>query len=250
VVVVGRGWIGQKMGKLLGVEPVPHSFFNFKNTPWVINCAGVTGDPNVDACENQIAETMDGNARFPLRLYEYAQKIGARFAHFSSGCLYQGGPHKADDPPNFFGSAYSVSKIASDQILKSRALVFRIRMPFCAGDHPKNLLTKLRHYAETGKLWDGYNSLSHVDEMCSIAADLIGQNAQGAFNLVNEGAISTREIVEIMGLRAHPVLSWYSDDDFAAVTVAKRSECQLIPSVPTRPVREALMACIEQREAA
>lgn len=251
MVIIGNGWVGSKLAAILGCPTISHNMvgrYDLSGQDWVINCAGKTGSPNVDACELARAETMDANAYFPLRAYEIATNAGARFAHVSSGCLFQGGPHDEDSPPNFFGSTYSISKIASDQVLKDKALVFRIRMPFGQQDHPKNLLTKLRAYASKGKLWNGLNSITEIDEACQVMANLIrGHAMNGAYNLVNEGAIETREIAEMLGLKAN----WWDEDGFAAATACKRSVCQLTNErAPMRPVREALVSCIAMKEAA
>jgi dTDP-4-dehydrorhamnose reductase len=231
-VVVGRGWVGTKLGALMGLPVLSHTeiFKEYRNFDTVINCAGRTGVPTVDECEEHKAETITANTIFPMELF--SRCYGRRLVHFSSGCIYQGGPWKAQDTPNYDASIYSASKLVSDQFLKDKALVLRIRMPFCAGDHPKNLLTKLRKYAETGRLLDGYNSLSDVDEMIMHAANLITDRKVGPCNLVNTGAIWTHELAEMMGLTPQ----WFKFGEFTK----PRSECRLIPSVVTRPVREAL----------
>jgi dTDP-4-dehydrorhamnose reductase len=250
MVVVGTGWVGTKMAALLNCRAITHQmaeYETFRGEDWVINCAGRTGKPNVDACERERAETVWANSFFPLRLHEMADKAGARFAHFSSGCIYQGGPHEADAMPNFFASTYSASKAVSDQVLKDRALVFRIRMPFDGSGHAKCLLTKLRQYAKHGKLWNAVNSLSEIDEMTAIAAELIRNGApNGPYNLVNRGTISTREIAEICGIRGE----WFKGREFMGAVACPRSVCELVPNVPTRHVRDALIAATRYLEAA
>ena len=136
---------------------------------------------------------------------------------------------------------YSASKLASDQALKDRALVLRIRMPFDGTDSPKSLLTKLRKYGASAKLIDSVNSLSDLDEMVSIGVSLALDKTIGIYNMVNEGGISTREIVEMMGLRD---VAWFTDEEFKAVTKAPRSICTLTSRIKTRPVREALAKAI------
>lgn len=250
MVVIGTGWVGTKMAALLNCRAITHQmaeFESFRGEDWVINCAGKTGKPNVDACERDRADTVWANSFFPLRLHEMATKAGARFAHFSSGCIYQGGPHEADSTPNFLASTYSSSKAVSDQILKDRALVFRIRMPFDGSGHAKCLLTKLRHYAKHGSLIDAVNSMSDINEMTGIAAGLIKAGApNGPYNLVNSGTISNREIVSAMGWTAQ----WFTDEEFAAVTQCKRSTCELIPNVKVRDIRDAIGDCMDKRKAA
>lgn len=56
----------------------------------IINCAGHTGKPNVDACEEQKAECLQGNAVMPALIREVAREKGLVFGHVSSGCIFTG----------------------------------------------------------------------------------------------------------------------------------------------------------------
>jgi dTDP-4-dehydrorhamnose reductase len=237
-VIVGRGWVGTKLSQVMGIPMVSHhEIFQALRYDTLINCAGLTGIPNVDACENQKTETILANTVLPIKLYHMCDEQGKTFVHFGSGCIYQGGPWRDIDKPNYEASIYSASKRAADEYLNGRCLVLRVRMPFCGERHPKNLLTKLANYAETGKLLDGINSLSDIDEMVGHAANLINDRKVGPYNLVNRDAISTRAIAALMGLHAR----WFAPNEFKN----PRSECRLIPSVETRPVRDALEKAIE-----
>jgi dTDP-4-dehydrorhamnose reductase len=234
ILVVGRGWTGRKVYKELQDRKIPSTltdhnlaFDLIEDHDFVINCAGVTGTPNVDACENDKDGTIDGNAVFPILLYQHCQHLEKRMAHFSSGCIYTGVIDDVNAAPNFFGSIYSVSKGISDSYLKSRALVFRIRMPFTGVDEPKNYLTKVLNYARTAKLYDsGLNSLTDHDEAIKIACDLISESADnGSYNLVNQGSITMRELASMMKLDPE----WFTEDEFAKATRAGRSTC-VIPA--------------------
>lgn len=235
ILVVGRGWTGKKVyNELLSrsheVTLCSHSdvFSMLVNRyDWVVNCAGVTGVPNVDACEFKKTETLNGNAAFPIILQHMCQANEIRFAHFSSGCIYQGNIDDVNADPNFFGSIYSVSKGVSDTYLKDKAQVYRIRMPFTNIEEPKNYLSKILKYAKTGKLIEGGpNSITDLNEAVSVACDLIEQNApNGPYNLVNSGSLTMHQLVDILNIN----VEWFTDTEFAAATVAKRSNC-VIPS--------------------
>lgn len=255
ILVIGRGWIGRKVAGYLA--RVGHDVTTYAHThvddalrhhpdgsiQWIVNCAGVTGTPNVDACEADPYGTLEGNTMYPIRLYYECEKRGIRFAHVSSGCIYQGTIAEVDAKPNYFGSIYSISKALSDQYLKGKAHVYRVRMPFTNINERKNYLTKVYNYAKYGKLIEGgANSLSHLDDVAQTITELITDDApNGYYNLVNSGTITMHELVEIMGLTPE----WYTLDEFRAVTVAQRSNC-VIPSYPTmRPVREALQEALQ-----
>ena len=252
ILVVGRGWVGRKMFDQLVINGhvvtlCPHykaeSVMNFYDFDWVVNCAGVTGVPNVDACEDIKAETMEGNALFPVNLQKLCEGYSTKFAHFSSGCIYEGKITDEYADPNFFGSTYSVSKGVSDILLKDRCLIFRVRLPFDGTHSPKNLLQKLYNYSKSGKLVEGgLNSISDIDEAVEHAANLIERNASGPYNLVNEGAITTHEIAEMMELQC----DWWTADEFKTVAVARRSNCVIPSYEEMSPVKLALLRRINQ----
>lgn len=254
ILVVGRGWVGRKMFDQLVVNGhvvtiAPHykakEAIAQNHYEWVVNCAGVTGSPNVDACEKDKASTYMGNAIFPIELNELANQYGARFAHFSSGCIYEGTIDKVDADPNFFGSTYSISKGVSDTILKQDpdVLMFRVRMPFDSSNNPKNLLQKLYNYAKSGKLIEGGpNSISDINESVSMAANMIESGMHGVFNLVQWNPITTGEIVRMMGIEAQ----WYTPEEFASVTTARRSNCVIPAFERMTPVEISLERAIEK----
>ena len=241
VLLVGRGWAGSKMYSELikrnhNVTFVSHNdafgMLEMDNYDWVVNAAGVTGKPNVDACESDKFTTYKGNTIYPIELYHACQASGIRFAHFSSGCIYEGVIGSIHDEPNFFGSTYSISKGISDTYLKDKAQVYRIRMPFTTVHEPKNFLTKIIKYSTTGKLYEGgYNSITYLDDALSVACDLLEENApNGPYNLVNSGAVTMEQIVQIFKLTPQ----WFTTEEFRAATACGRSNC-VIPSYHKMP---------------
>jgi dTDP-4-dehydrorhamnose reductase len=254
ILIIGRGWTGIKLFAELDsrkhlVDICSHSFAFTTITKigydWIVNCAGLTGSPNVDACENNKQLTYESNTVFPIRLHEYINQYRptSRFAHFSSGCIYTGNIDSKRANPNFFGSTYSISKGISDTYLRDDALVLRIRMPFTNVMEPKNYLTKVYNYAKNGKLIDaGKNSLTDLNEAVKVAADLIEKDASnGPYNLVNSGAVDMHELADMMGLTP----KWYTEEEFKAATVAARSTCTIPDTGFMRPVKEALTEAIK-----
>lgn len=252
ILVVGQGWVGTKMvNELLSrrhvVTACSHNrvvdYLNHHKFDWVVNCAGVTGTPNVDACENDKIGTIQGNALYPIDLVRTCESFRTRFAHFSSGCIYEGTIPSVHSLPNFFGSIYSLSKGISDLYLREKAAVFRIRMPFTGVDEPKNYLTKVLKYAKNGKLIDaGQNSLTDLDEAVRVACDLIQNNAAyGPYNLVNSGSVDMHELAEMLGVTPQ----WYTAEEFKQDTVAARSNCIIPAYEGMSPVRDALRKAID-----
>lgn len=253
ILVVGRGWTGKKMieelrarghtitvsSHQIALEVLKQNTFD-----WVVNCAGVTGVPNVDACESNKAGTLEGNAIFPVLLYEACKTANVRMSHFSSGCIYTGEITDVNADPNFFGSVYSISKGVSDAYLKDKVQVYRIRMPFTGVNESKNTLTKILNYAKTGKLIDsGYNSLTDLDEAVRVACDLIESGApDGPYNLVNSDSVNMHDVVELLDVHAE----WFTPEEFKQATVAMRSTCVIPAYAGMRPVKDALRDAINK----
>lgn len=243
VLVVGRGWTGKKVYKELldrnicteicsSQEAFTAVKFGYYN--WVINCAGVTGVPNVDACELNPQLTMDGNATFPILLQREVERSGARFMHWSSGCIYQGNIESVWAHPNFFGSIYSVSKGVSDRYLIDKAVVIRIRMPFSGVIEDKNLITKILNYSKNGKLYNsGQNSMTDHDEAIRVSIDYLLEDVpNGPYNLVNSGSLDMRDITRILNIGA----KWYTTEEFLANTACARSTCVIRADSRMRPL--------------
>lgn len=252
ILVIGRGWTGNKVANELlhrghTVVQCSHdralNYLNEYSFDWAINCAGVTGTPNVDACEKDPLGTLKGNTLFPIDLHRWCDNVGVRLGHFSSGCIYQGDIESTTAEPNFFGSTYSISKGISDTYLLYRAQVYRIRMPFTGVNEPKNYLTKVLNYAKTGKLIDsGQNSLTDLDEAVRVACDLIEEGApDGPYNLVNSGSVNMHELVELLGISPQ----WFTPEEFEQAVVAERSTCTIPAYKGMSPVRDALKSAIQ-----
>ena len=57
---------------------------------FVINAAGYTGKPNVDACETARADTLLGNALLPQTIAHACAVAEIPWGHVSSGCIFSG----------------------------------------------------------------------------------------------------------------------------------------------------------------
>lgn len=202
---------------------------------FIINAAGYTGVPNVDACEilENRQKCIDGNVTFPLSLEHWNIPI----LHITSGCVYDGYPpggYTEKDVPNFNfgnGSFYSGSKALFQELWRSnghgaKSYLFRIRMPFGPDRSGKNLITKLVKY---DKLIDKLNSVSYLPDVARAAVYFALNHEhipKGIYNAVNPEPIRTSDIAELFELDK----TWMSDAEFKQVTVAPRSNCVLNPA--------------------
>jgi dTDP-4-dehydrorhamnose reductase len=172
---------------------------------FLINAAGYTGKPNVDACELHKAECLEGNAVLPGRIAEACAAAGVPWGHVSSGCIYTGtrsdGSGFAEtDSPNFTFrqnncSFYSGAKALGEEVLREApdVYIWRLRIPFDYRENPRNYLTKLMRYE---RLLDATNSISQLQEFVrSTFACWEKRVPFGIYNVTNPGEITTKQVV-------------------------------------------------------
>ncbi len=224
---------------------------------FLINSAGFTGKPNVDACETARAETLNGNALFPQMLAHACAVTKTPWGHVSSGCIYAGakvvqngkvrverdltlpdlrtlcderssaihGFNERDEPNFSFRrppcSFYSGSKALGEEAILSggsEAYIWRLRIPFDEVDNPRNYLTKVQRYS---KVYDNFNSISHRSDFVRACLDCWEKRVPtGIYNVTNSGYVSTRDVVKMVQqfLKTEQKFEfWESDEEFYRV---------------------------------
>jgi len=208
------------------------------NPDFVINCAGYTGKPNVDACETNKTACYLGNVAYPKEIAKACAELGIPFGHVSSGCIYDGYDKEftEEDTPNFtfdsgYCSFYSGTKAeAETEILKVNPLsyIWRLRIPFEETANRRNYITKMINY---DKILSLPNSLSHKGEFVKMCIETVTKEVPyGIYNVVNEGAFTAKELFTL--LKKYGVYTgkkqFYADlEEFNKDVVAPRSNCVL-----------------------
>ena len=265
------GYIGQAFASELSFRKIPFTsisrrridYTNFRalraalqqeKPEFVINAAGFTGKPNVDACENQRGETVAGNVSLAQTVAQACDAAGVRLGFVSSGCIYTGAKVRREcgtwavedrlteplvsellanrsdrvagfsetDEPNFCFthnncSFYSGTKALAEEVMAGFPdfYVWRLRIPFDEFDGHRNYLSKVQRYA---KVYQNWNSVSHRRDFVAACLDTWLQKIPGGvYNVVNPGYISTREVVEKIRKLLKPdwkAQFWQSDDEF------------------------------------
>jgi dTDP-4-dehydrorhamnose reductase len=227
---------------------------------FVINAAGYTGRPNVDACEIHKAECLAGNAVLPGIVREVCEHLRLPWGHVSSGCIYTGSKPDGtgfteEDAPNFSFrqnncSFYSGCKALGEEVLSGaeQCFVWRLRIPFDEHDSPRNYISKMIRY---DRLLNATNSLSQLTEFANASiACWMNRVDFGIYNLTNPGCVTTREVVDMI---ARHVLSdkqfsfFRSEQEFMQQAASTpRSNCVLDVSkaraagLSLSPVHEAV----------
>jgi 3,5-epimerase/4-reductase len=94
----------------------------------VLNCAGSTGRPNVDWCEDNKEDTVRNNVIGTLNLTDACFLKNIHITVFATGCIYAyddahpigGQGFLETDKANFAGSFYSETKAHVEEVSKAR----------------------------------------------------------------------------------------------------------------------------------
>ena len=241
-------------------------YIKSKNVKFLINAAGYTGKPNVDACESAKHDCLQGNSVLPGIIREVCEDLKIPWGHISSGCIYSGrktdgkGWNEEDEPNFSFRSPpcsfYSGTKALGEEILEGAkdCFIWRLRIPFNHEPSPRNYLQKLLNYE---KLLEAENSVSHLEEFCQKCIECFVKDIEpGIYNMTNPGSITTSQVTEWMvgeGLTDKKFNFFKTEDDFmenAAKT--PRSNCVLDATkaekagIGMRPVEEAMIDSIRK----
>lgn len=263
---IGQAFADELSRRKIPLTPVSRARLNYtdfrtlratllKEKPdFVINAAGFTGKPNVDACENQRGETVAGNVTLAQTVATACEVAGIKLGFVSSGCIYTGVKVRQEcgswavedrlteplvsellaqrservagfaegDEPNFcFAhnncSFYSGTKALAEEVMAGFPdfYVWRLRIPFDEFDGNRNYLSKVQRYA---KVYQNWNSVSHRRDFAAACLDTWLQKVPGGvYNVVNPGYVSTREVVEKIREKLKLGWSpafWQSDDEF------------------------------------
>lgn len=245
-------------------------FLKSQNTRFLINAAGYTGKPNVDACELAKADCLMGNAVLPGIIREVCEDLKLSWGHVSSGCIYSGrrpdgAGWKEDDVPNFSFrsppcSFYSGTKALGEEVLDGaeNCYIWRMRIPFNQERSSRNYLQKLLNY---DSLLEAENSVSHLDEFVQKCLECFDKEVEpGIFNMTNPGSVTTMQVTAWMHEQGvtNKHFKFFEDEEQFMNKAAKtpRSNCVLDTTkaqkagIGMRTVEEAMRESMGKMEKA
>jgi len=242
-------------------------YLGHKKPTFLINAAGYTSKPNVDACEDAKADTLAGNTLFPEMLAHACLVEKIPWGHVSSGCIFSGAKivengmsriekdmtkpglrdlpetnhgavdgYTETDHPNFTFrdppcSFYSGTKGLAEEAITGvgQSYIWRLRIPFDEIDNPRNYISKLQRYA---KVYDNVNSISHRSDFVSACLNLWEKRAPfGTYNITNPGYITSHQVVRMIERILKPARKfeyWNDDAEFYHLAAkTPRSNCVL-----------------------
>lgn len=206
----------------------------------VVNCAAYIKDGRADSCEDNKADTVLGNLVMPARLADACYDAKVPLLHVSTACMYNGdkdgGGWAEEDTPQLSWRArsdcgtYVASKQLAEEILtkQGKSWICRVRLPFDNIDNPRNFLSKIRNY---DKVYDNVNSLAHRGEFVTACLDMIEKRVPyGVYNVLNQGAIWTHDIIDLMNKREHmrrQFVYWDEKEFMESVARTPKSNCTI-----------------------
>lgn len=246
-----RGWVGQKLVKLLKEqghvvypatsrleqrEKIEEELKRIK-PDYIINSAGIIGKPTVDWCETHKEETVRSNVLGLVNLVDLAFLHNIHVTNIATGCIYQYDekhPLGSDigftekDEPNFSGSFYSRTKIIAEKIILSypNVLNLRLRMPISSDLNPKSFIGKIIHYK---KLVNIPNTMSVLEDLLPLVPTMIERGLVGNYNFVNPGTISHNQIIELYKKYVDSTHQYenFSLEEQNQILKVPRSNCEL-----------------------
>ena len=253
IVYGGNGWIGTKVCEYLSRNgehvykskyradneaDVEKEFMAYEPDRVLCFIGRTHGENNstIDYLEQpgKLSENIKDNLYAPLVLAHMGEKYNVHVTYLGTGCIFDYNEDHPldsdigfteDDKPNFFGSSYSITKGFTDRIMKlyrRNVLNIRIRMPIASDLSHRNFITKITNYA---KICSIPNSMTVLDDMIPIIADMAFSAKTGTINLTNPGVISHNEILQKYKDIVDPDFTWenFTKDEQSEVLKSDRS---------------------------
>jgi 3,5-epimerase/4-reductase len=166
---------------------------------FVINCAGITGTPNIFWCDEHKTETIEHNITYQLTMAAICKEYNIHLTIFGSGGIFNNEPGRVyleTDTGNNCSNYYGECRILLENIIKqyNNVLYLRINYPISSKLSNKNLLSKLLGY----KIIDNVElSITYIDNLFPILFKMIEENESGICNFTNPGQINLLDIINI-----------------------------------------------------
>lgn len=193
--------------RIQNVDDVGQELDSVKPTH-VLHCAGLTGRPNIDWCEDHKLETVRVNVVGTLNLVDACYKRDIHITNYATGCIFNnlyttgkfdekkpGHAYTEEDQPNWTGSFYSITKAQAEFNVNQypNALTLRVRMPITGDFNERNFIVKIAKY---DKLINFPNSVTVLEDMLPISIDMTLDGCKGLYNFTNPGYTTHNEVMQ------------------------------------------------------
>ena len=230
--------------------------FELYSPKYVINCAGITGTPNIFWCDEHKTETIENNITYQLTMAAICNEYSIHLTIFGSGGIFNnelGRVYLETDTGNNFSNYYGECRILLENIVKqyNNILYLRVNYPISSKPSNKNLLTKLLSY----KFIDNVElSITYIDNLFPILFKMIEQNEAGICNFTNPGQINLLDIINIYNettkLHINPIINPIFNSNTNDTITNKRSFAKLqsdkLIKYSPLDIRSSIKECCEK----
>lgn len=171
----------------------------------VINTAAKT---SIDWCELNKTEAFEVNTLGPFSIWTECLSRNIFFCHFSSGCIFSSTTYdqifSEKDTPNP-QCYYSWTKVWAENLLghHPNLLILRPRMVISSEVDRRNTISKWLTYSH---FISDQNTVTIIEDMLPVVADLVDRKISGTFHIANEGSISPLEVAYLLKNHVNPKL--------------------------------------------
>jgi dTDP-4-dehydrorhamnose reductase len=272
ICVLGNGFIAEHLffdKPKIYLQPsskIIEGFIDSYKPDAIISCIGKTGRPNIDWCESNKEETINGNITVPTLLAHECNKKSIHLIQINSGCIFYDHSPNVDrsilsqeivhdygwketdiaNPKSF----YSKTKYACDLLIGHlpNVTTLRIRMPISEKNHHRNLINKLKNYSQIINI---KNSVTFIKDLVKCVDYMLHHKHTGIFHVTNPEPLTAVEIMEeYKKYVPYHEFEIISESQLSQLTKATRSNCILDCSklnnigFKMTPTQEALSECM------
>ena len=175
---------------ITNLEQVIESVRKFK-PDLVINCAAKT---NLEYCQENKIEAYRSNVVGVSNLIEVCSRSKIKFAHISSGCLFDGNEVISyEDTTPTPAAWYTYTKHWADEYIKNfgyeNYLILRPRQMISKTPHPTNMITKFSNLEYIPAI-EEENSVTCIEDFGEMIQHLARNDLRGIFNCCNAETIT------------------------------------------------------------
>ena len=215
---------------------------------------------NIDYVETHLHENVRDNLASALLLAYVCTSLNKKLSYLGTGCIFSNNTrdegcksYTESSQPDYFGSAYSIVKGHTDNLMKLydlRHLNFRIRMPITDDNNNKNFIHKISQFT---KICSYPNSMTYLPDMIPVMIHMSREPAYvGTWNMVNTNPISHSDILDSYREIVNPSHTYtlIEESELGTLLKAKRSNNVLDNSLlckhfPIRTIQECIQEALQ-----
>jgi 3,5-epimerase/4-reductase len=203
---------------------------------FMICCAGISGNPNIDWCETHKEETIMANVVGQINVIRACSIMNIHCTIFSTGVLYNG-THKKfteTDIPSNSNHFYIKMRIILEELINNFSVLnLRILYPITKYMHNKSIIPKLLKYTQVS---GNSTSFTVMDDLFPLIPEMCDKKLIGTFNFCNVGTITNNDILQLYKQHVDNNYTWINSNIPSNRNHAELDVSKLLlyfPNIPT-----------------